>query len=128
MSEKSPAEVGFDSVVIRTWMVEGSGEGGANPRWLSSYALRGTPAVDMRGPGVESQEAAMLAALDAVRAIVHADEWRRVFEWTIYDAVGEKADTSWVYARGAELQPANGHREAAEVAREEIAKRSHHDS
>lgn len=128
MSEKSPAEVGFNTVVIRSWMVEGSGDNGATPRWLSSYSIHGAPPVAMKGEGLHSQNAVVLNAMEAARRIIHAEEWRLDFEWTFYDAAPGKFETAWVIQRAAKLLVTDSDRDPIEVAKEEMAKHAQYQS
>lgn len=72
MTNKLLIETVFDTVVIKTWMIPGPGDDVDNPRWLSSYAIQGAPAVQMRGEGVDCQEEAALQALNAVQGILKA--------------------------------------------------------
>ncbi|MFI5446823.1 hypothetical protein [Polaromonas sp. UC242_47] len=60
-------ETVFETVVIKTWMIPGPDGDVAKPRWLSSYAVQGAPAVVMRGKGVDSQEEAALQAVTVVQ-------------------------------------------------------------
>lgn len=81
----------------------------------------------MRGQGLESEGAVVLAALDAARAVIQADEWRCVFEGSIYDAAQPILAPRGPTSVGGELQRTNGHRDAAEVAKEEMAKHGRDD-
>jgi len=72
MSKKVSNETVYDAVVIKTWLIPGPGDDVDNPRWLSSYAVMGAPAVVMKGEGVEAYEEAALAAVEAVAAHLRA--------------------------------------------------------
>jgi hypothetical protein len=72
MSKKLLVENVFDTVVIKTWCIPGPGNDFDNPRWLSSYAVQGAPAVVMTGEGMESQEDAALSAVNVVASYLKA--------------------------------------------------------